>query len=240
MDKRMRVRPLHPKVDASRLRHAQAGWFKLSVVESREGVSRMARTSVQQGEPAADRPIPIGPRVRHLRQLKGLRLKDLAGLAGCSESLVSRIENDLVTPSLSTIHRICKALGVNVSALVDPVEQRVCTTYGPHDRPRTSHGPAGEGDGSMCETLTPFGAERMLEGLLLDLPGGGPLCGPFEHAGEEVGYVLEGELELIVEGERHQLPVGHSFFFSSSRPHSYRAHGAKTCRVLWINTPPTF
>lgn len=206
----------------------------------------MARSSVQDGAsgPAVagepERLISIGPRVRHLRQLQGLRLKDLAARAGCSESLVSRIENDLVTPSLSTLHRICKALSVSVSALVDPVEQRVCTTYGPHDRPRTSHGPAGEGDRSLCETLTPFGAERMLEGLLLDLPGGGPLCGPFEHAGEEVGYVLEGELELFVEGERHRLPVGHSFFFNSSRPHSYRAHGPRSCRVLWINTPPTF
>lgn len=204
--------------------------------------NRVARGAAEAaaGGAGGGRPIPIGPRVRHLRQLKGLRLKDLAVAAGCSESLLSRIENDLVTPSLSTIHRICKALAVNVSALVDPVEQRVCTTYGPDDRPRTSHGRAGEGDGSLCETLTPFGAERMLEGLLLELPGGGPLCGPFEHAGEEIGYVLEGELELFVEGERHQLPAGHSFFFSSSRPHSYRAHGPRSCRVLWINTPPTF
>ena len=185
-------------------------------------------------------PPSVGPRVRHLRKAHRLRLKDLAERAGCSESLLSRVENGLVTPSLTTLHRICQALHVNVSALMDPQEEKICTTFGPTDRPRTSHGPAGEGDGSLCETLTPFASDGLLEGLLLELPAGGAMCGPFSHEGEEVGYVLEGELELFVEGERHQLPVGHSFFFTSTRTHNYRAYGPRKCRILWINTPPTF
>jgi transcriptional regulator with XRE-family HTH domain len=181
----------------------------------------------------------VGPRVRYLRRMHRLRLKDLAAAAGCSESLLSRIENSLVVPSLTTLHRLSKALNVNVAALIDPKEEEVCTIYGPNDRPRLARVEA-EGDGSTAEILTPFNEHRQLEGLLLEMPAGGLMCGPFQHAGEEVGYVLSGELELVVEGEHYLVPTGHSFFFLSDRIHSYRAAGDENCRVIWINTPPTF
>jgi transcriptional regulator with XRE-family HTH domain len=189
----------------------------------------------------ADEGLPaVGPRVRYLRRLQRLRLKDLAAAAGCSESLLSRIENSLLVPSLTTLHRLCKALNVNVAALLDPKEEEICTIYGPNDRPRYTRKAAEEGDGSTAEILTPFAQHRQLEGLLLEMPAKGPMCGPFQHAGEEVGYVLTGELELVVEGEQYRVPTGHSFFFLSDRIHSYRASGDENCRVVWINTPPTF
>ncbi|QIB35575.1 helix-turn-helix domain-containing protein [Ancylobacter pratisalsi] len=181
----------------------------------------------------------VGPRVRYLRRLHRLRLKDLAAMAGCSESLLSRIENALVVPSLSTLHRLSKALNVNVAALIDPKEEQICTIYGPNNRPRYTRA-AEEGDGSTAEILTPFAEHRQLEGLLLEMPAHGPMCGPFQHAGEEVGYILSGELELHVEGEHYRVQTGYSFFFQSDRIHSYRASGNENCRVIWVNTPPTF
>jgi quercetin dioxygenase-like cupin family protein len=43
---------------------------------------------------------------------------------------------------------------------------------------------------------------------------------PFEHDGEEVGYVVEGELKLIVGGKTYIIAEGGSFFFRSDLPHS--------------------
>lgn len=182
----------------------------------------------------------IGKRMRLLRRSRNLRLKDLATAAGCSESLLSRIENDLVMPSLTTLHRLCQALEINVSAVLGPLESPVCTVYGPGARPRYIHGHAEEGDGSAAESLIPFAENRRLEGLLIELPRGGVPCGPFQHEGEEVGYVLSGELELIIENTTFNVPAGHSFFFNSDRMHCYRAWGANACRVIWINSPPSF
>lgn len=196
-------------------------------------MANLEADSQDEGLPA------VGPRVRYLRRLHRLRLKDLAATAGCSESLLSRIENSLVVPSLSTLHRLSKALNVNVAALIDPREEAICTIYGPNDRPRYTRA-AEEGDGSTAEILTPFAEHRQLEGLLLEMPAGGSMCGPFQHVGEEVGYVLSGELELNVEGEQYRVPTGFSFFFQSDRIHSYRASGNENCRVIWVNTPPTF
>ncbi len=182
----------------------------------------------------------IGRRIRAHRKLQRWRLLDLADAAACSESLLSRIENGLVMPSLSTLHRLSKALRVNVAVLMEDQQEHICTVYEPDSRPRTTLSDCAEGDGSMAESLIPYAEERRLEGLIVQLPPGGALCGPFTHEGEEVGLVLEGELELIVDGETHRVRAGASFFFESDRPHSYRAVSASGCRVVWINTPPTF
>jgi transcriptional regulator with XRE-family HTH domain len=181
----------------------------------------------------------IGLRVRAHRKLQRRSLRDLADEAGCSESLLSRVENGLVMPSLSTLHRLSKALRLNVAVLVDQTNDAICTVYGPRDRPRTAIG-APEGDGSTAESLVPYAENRQLEALIVCLPVGGAPCGPFVHQGEEVGLVLEGELELIVDGVTYHVPAHFSFFLHSDHPHSYRNTGATPCRVVWVNTPPTF
>ncbi len=64
--------------------------------------------------------------------------------------------------------------------------------------------------------------------------------GAIGHAGEEVGYILEGQLELVVDGVTYSVYPGDSFTFRSELPHSYVNNGPVTARVLWANTPPTF
>ena len=61
----------------------------------------------------------VGARLRHARLLSRMRLKDVAGRARCSESMLSKIENDLAVPSLTTLHRLCKALNLSVSTLLN-------------------------------------------------------------------------------------------------------------------------
>lgn len=190
--------------------------------------------------PEAEHLAALGRRLRGFRKLREFRLKDLAGEAGCSESLLSRIENGLVMPSLTTLHRVARALDVSVAALLMPPEEDGCIVYGPGERPRYLRAEATEGDGSTADSLIPFAESRRLEGLLINLPTGGPLCGPFQHEGEEVGYVLRGCLDLVVDDQPHTVRSGDSFFFSSERPHSYRALGSEDCLVIWINTPPSF
>jgi len=60
------------------------------------------------------------------------------------------------------------------------------------------------------------------------------------HVGEELGYVLEGELELTLGDQSYSLKAGDSFYFPSTEPHSYRNPGDTVARILWVNTPPTF
>ena len=209
------------------------------------GVSATKPRVFRSRHPDDDDALPeIGRRIRARRKLQRRSLLDLANEAGCSESLLSRIENGRVMPSLSTLHRISQALRVNVAVLIECRRDRICTVHTPETRPRTAHSDAAEGDGSTAESLVPYAEDRRLEALIVELPAGGALCGPFSHAGEEVGLVLEGELELIVKGETYHVSAGSSFFFESEHAHCYRAAcraaSSVSCRVVWVNTPPTF
>jgi transcriptional regulator with XRE-family HTH domain len=178
----------------------------------------------------------VGRRLRQLRLAQGLRLKDLAGAAGCSESLLSRVENNLTTPSLTTMHRLARALGVSMVALLDVGSPDGVVISTPRDRIVIGRGYPGE----QNEVLIPHAENRLLEGFIVTLMPGAEPSGPFQHDGEEVGVILEGVLELVVGDSRNILHPGDSFFFHSDVTHRYRNAGADTCRVVWINTPPTF
>ena len=92
----------------------------------------------------------------------------------------------------------------------------------------------------QLERLIPYGHEHLLQGNIHILAPGATTDGTIQHSGEEVGYVLEGRIELTVGGETHVVEAGDSFHYRSEMPHGYRNLGPGPARVLFINTPPTF
>ena len=178
----------------------------------------------------------VGGRVKQFRLAKRMRLKDLAIAAGCSESLLSRVENNLTNPSLATLHRVAHALDVSTVALFEDKDPTPLVIYRAKERTTIGRGLPGE----KAEVLIPFADNRMLEGMITILLPGTDSYGPYQHEGEEVGYVLEGEIELAVGNSVNVLGAGDSFFFRSDLPHRYRNPGKSVCRIVWVNTPPTF
>ncbi len=182
----------------------------------------------------------LGVKLRQARKLKRMRLKDVASEVGCSESLLSKIECDKATPSLRTLHRIVTVLDTSIASLfADPAGANV-TLYRSGERPVTVIDAADGPETIRLERMTPYVEGQSLEGNVHVVSPGATNGGEINHIGEEVGYVLEGELELTVGNTTYHLKAGDSFFFRSELPHSYRNPGEVTARVLWVNTPPTF
>ncbi|MGH7072286.1 MAG: cupin domain-containing protein [Acetobacteraceae bacterium] len=204
--------------------------------------SLLRRNAVAALPPVEDKvPVRIGSQLKHERHMRGLRLKDVADLVGLSESLISKIENNKTSPSLSTLHRVAKALGTNVSALFAADESSNHVVQRSGERPIAGRVLSMvEWDGIEAEVIVPYVSGRLLEGFVLVIEPGGHSGGTLHHEGEECGYVLQGSLELTVDDEVYLLTVGDSFFFHSERPHAYRNPGGITTRVIWINTPPTY
>ncbi|HEY1852855.1 MAG TPA: cupin domain-containing protein [Candidatus Binataceae bacterium] len=188
---------------------------------------------------AANRPAAIGVRLHHARMVRGMTLKKLADEAGCSESMLSKIENDKAAPSFGTLHRIATALGTNISELyaAPNIGDRIVSHAG--ERPVLMTDNLRTGKGIELERLIPYSREHLLQGNIHCVAPGGR-SEAIVHAGEEIGYVLEGEIELVIDGKKHRAEAGASFHFRSELPHSYRNVGTKSARVLWISTPPTF
>jgi quercetin dioxygenase-like cupin family protein len=172
--------------------------------------------------------------------VKQLTLKALAVQAGCSESMLSKLEGGHARPSLTTLHKIAIALSTNVGALVSGPEANTSPIQRANARPLTEFPTSGKRKSIMLERVIVPGAGQLLQS---DIHVIEPLASSDEqisHAGEELGYVIEGELELTLADECHVLRAGDSFYFPSTVPHSYRNPGKTVTRVLWTNTPPTF
>ena len=202
-----------------------------------------ARRPLKRAAPAPAAPVAIGARLRHARLVKGLLIKDLAAQVGVSISLISKYENDKLLPPLTVLHALVSALSTNIGALFDPNWTGVEHVARAGTRPFIAaggHAADKNAAGVTLERIVPHGRGHLLQGNIhIVAPGGGSM-GPMQHEGDEVGYVLEGRLELSIGEARYELAPGDSFAFPSRLPHAYRNPGPDLTRVLWINTPPTF
>ncbi|MDR3045738.1 MAG: cupin domain-containing protein [Desulfovibrio sp.] len=180
----------------------------------------------------------LGAQIRMLRKARGMTLRELADKAGCSESMLSKVENGKGNPSINVLHNISRALDTNMGSLFLP-EARSGVVQRKGER-HLAQLLGGEGRGIILEYLSPHQPGHVLQAHIHIVEPGGSTNGTISHEGEEVGYVLEGELELTVEDQVHLLKEGDSFFFDSALPHAFRNPGAATVRVIWVNTPPTF
>ena len=195
---------------------------------------------MQQPVEADDLGPNIGAKLRHARKAKMLRLSELAETVGCSESLLSKIENARVRPSLRMLHRIVKALDMTIASLFAEDDAPSEIVMRRDRRPILDVRAVREGEGISLESLLPDPTNKLLYGSVHIVEPGGSTHGTIQHEGEELGYVIQGELELSVDGQTYALAEGDSFFFPSHLPHGYRNPGKLQTRVVWINTPSTF
>lgn len=204
----------------------------------------MAKTRTETADAPAGGDAPLaalGPRVRHARMVHGLTLKALAEAAGCSESLLSRVERGQAMPSLATLHRLAHALDTNVAELAAAHAPPRSPVTRAAERPVIAfNGPRGHKGGVRLERVVLPVRGQLLQADIHVLAPRAESLEQIAHAGEEVGYVIEGEFELRLGDEVHRLSAGDSFYFSSDVPHSYRNPGRSVARVLWVNTPATF
>lgn len=182
----------------------------------------------------------LGARLRLARQTRGLTLKALADAAHCSESLLSKIENGKASPSLPMLHRLVEALGTNIGWMFEDVSDEENIIFRHGTRPLIALDPLRRGEGISLERVIPYSPGHLLQCNIHHIEAGGESEGPIQHAGEEVGYVLAGEIELIVDQAIYRLGRGDTFVFKSERPHHYRNVGVERASIFWVNTPATF
>src|SRR5262249_34853906 len=146
------------------------------------------------------------------------------------------------TPSLNTLHRLAKALGTKIASLLSDEDGPAVSGVVARRGERQVLSRMGLGgmtvDGAEIELLIPVGARSSLQATLLRVYPGSGSDGYRQHEGDEVGYVLSGQVILTVEGETYRLRAGDAFFFPSTRPHAVTNPYQDVAEIVWINTPP--
>jgi transcriptional regulator with XRE-family HTH domain len=181
--------------------------------------------------------LQVGARIRHARILKGMRMRDLAATVGCDESMISKIEAGKVTPSLVLLDKIVVALDRDMASFfgLEIDEHKLVQT--PSDRVRVAGDALRGGVGVSYERLVPLAAGNLLEGNIHNVEPGGEKNDPITHQGEAVGYLLEGEIDLFIDGTTYHMKAGDSFFFKAHLTNGYRNTGTTAARIIWVNTP---
>lgn len=178
----------------------------------------------------------MGERIRRRRQQQELSLQQLADRTGLTPSFLSQVERGVTEPSISSLRRIARALGVPVFYFLlederpEPVVRR--------SRRRVLRLPGCQG---QWELLSPPDPHSQLEVVLTRLPPGEASGDESTtHPGEECFVVLQGEMEIAVADAVYRLEEGDAIQIRASLPHWIRNPGEHELVVLAAITPPMF
>lgn len=177
----------------------------------------------------------LGSRLRSLRKEKGLILKQLAEKVGCPVSYLSMVETGKVEPSLSRLKEITDALDTTIVDLLKQ-ENAMKVVIQRKERQCIKHPRAK----AQNELLVPQIPDRQLDLRLTTIHPEGSSEGSYSHPGEECGIVLKGSLDLTVDNKKYDLEEGDSFYFLSSKKHSWRNKGNEDVVIVWVNHPPSW
>lgn len=173
----------------------------------------------------------IGKKIHSLRKAKGMTLQQISDLSGLSASFLSQVERDLASPTVISLAHIAHALGVGVSYFFPPPpnEALMVRSYERH--------PFRLEDGLVVYARLGGDFEgRSLEPLFVTYP---PRFASevFSHEGEEFLYVLDGQIEIHLDGASYCLNPHDSMHFMSRHVHRVENSNDTPAQVIFVNTP---
>ena len=179
----------------------------------------------------------FGEKIRAVRQQRGATLKQIALLAGVSESMLSQIERNRISPAIDTLLRVADALDIDFDYLFQDLKKdRMVNVVRQHER----HKHIGNGVTYERLTRTPdHPEEHGIEGYFMSIePGCSSGNKQYGHPGKELGTLIEGSGQLSIGCKTIQLEPGDSISFASDAPHQLKNIGTTTLKAFWITTPP--
>jgi transcriptional regulator with XRE-family HTH domain len=183
----------------------------------------------------------IADKIKHVRTTNGLTLADLSEATGLSRGQLSRIENNRVSPPVSTLARISRGLGVPISVFFeeDGAAEESHAVTRVHQRRQVVR--RGTKLGYTYYLLTNLTASHVIEPMLVKYPVSGKAPSTlFDHPGEEFVFVLKGELEVVYGKKKIRLRQGDTIHFDAAVPHRGQNVGTveSECLVIVVAKRP--
>lgn len=179
----------------------------------------------------------IGERLRAVRQSKGLSQRELARKVGVTNSTISLIEQDKVSPSISSLKKVLDGIPISLADFFT-LDHR-----------------AGDGGPFYCADEMPdigsgevhyflvgqhFPTPKMCVLREVMPPGSDTGADMLSHQGEEGGVVLQGQVEIQIGDDKRVLGPGEGYYFDTRLPHRFRNCGEQEAVIVSASTPRTF
>lgn len=178
----------------------------------------------------------IGERLLLLRQAKGLSQRELAKRAGVTNSAISMIETNRVSPSVSSLEKVLSGLGLSLVGFfsdspLDKLDYQVVYRNADlldvslDDIPKKLVGKHFPNERSMSVTIQtyPGRSEAHID--------------ENNNMGERAGYLIKGEITLELQGERYSLNAGDSFYFESHLQHRFINNSVLEAQLVCVCSP---
>ena len=164
-----------------------------------------------------------GTRLKLVRERNSLSQRELARRSGLTNSTISQIEQNRVSPSVSSLKKLLEGIPMTLAEFFsfdEPVREERFVF-------RASEQPdLGRNGLRMLRELYAPGADS-----------GEPIV----HAeGEECGLVTRGTVELWVDGQVSILNSGDGYYIPTTLPHSFKNIGQDEAEIISANTPANF
>lgn len=180
--------------------------------------------------------IDVGGHLRAVRMMYGLSQRELAKRAGVTNGTISLIEQNRVSPSVSSLKKVLDGVPMSLADFF---------TLDLQETPQVFYAREELADiGDRDVSLRLVAAKRPNRAMTIMheryRPNADTGADMLSHKGEEGGIVLTGSMELTVGGQSRVLGPGDAYYFTSAVPHRFRNVGDEPCEVVSACTPPTF
>lgn len=192
-----------------------------------DGKDKAAGAGLSQDPHAVKEPrsnnleMAIGHEVRTYRKKLGITVTDLAAATGVSVGMLSKIENGNISPSLTTLQTLSRALGVPLTAFFRGFEEPRSATF-----VKAGQGVNIERRGtraghqySLLGHIDNNSSGVTVEPYLITLTTDSDIFPTFQHEGMEFLYMLEGEVVYRHSESLYPMQPGDSLFFDADAPH---------------------
>ncbi len=179
--------------------------------------------------------IDIGKKIRALRLGNNLTQEELANRLELTKGYISQLENNLTSPSMQTFFSILEVLGTDVHQFFSLEEEQTVVfkkeDFYEKENDQLKH---------MISWIVPNALKYEMEPIIINIEPGGQSEIDDPHPGEEFGYVLEGQVVLVLNKKRYVIRKGETFYYLANKEHYLLNQSHQHTKILWISTPPMF
>ena len=180
--------------------------------------------------------IDVGGHLKAVRLMYGLSQRELAKRAGVTNGTISLIEQNRVSPSVSSLKKVLDGVPMSLAEFFTLDLQVNPQVFYARDELTDI------GDRDVALRLVAARRPNRAMSILHERyrPKADTGADMLSHKGEEGGVVVSGRIELTVGGQTRVLGPGDAYYFASAVPHRFRNIGDQPCELISASTPPTF
>jgi transcriptional regulator with XRE-family HTH domain len=188
---------------------------------------------------AEETPLPsqftLGERLKLLRTIHGMSLEELAQLTGMTKSYLSKVERGLSEPSFGSVLKLCHAYGITTGQLLgeEASTERLQLT---RKQERTPLRKVKNYEGYIYEAIANKRGDKRMQPFVMHPPmkHAAEETDLVSHQGEELIFVIKGEIEFMTHEKTLRLSSGDALYFDATIPHRSLSVGKSPAEVLVV------